>query len=501
MRFGFLFPAVFLGLLLPIFSLFGEEEEAEETPEEKQAREELLALPNFVLIIADDMAWDDCSPYGHDSILTPNLQRLADEGMRFDRAFVTASSCSPSRASILTGRYPHQTDAEQLHWPVPAGQITFVEKLREKGYWAGAAGKWHLGDAMRERFDEIREVNYGEAEGDERSGCAEWVPLLKDRPRDRPFLLWLAALDPHRPYESGIVPEPARPEEVRVPPYHPDTPAVRADYQAYYDEITRLDGFVGRVLDELEAQEEVENTVVLFISDNGRPFPRDKTTLYDSGIRTPFLLRWPAAVAPGSVCERLVSTVDIAKTFMRIGGIETLGQTFEGRDFSPLLADPEKPIRGYIFAEKNWHDFEDHARAVRNERYKYIRNSYIDLPLTPPADALRSATHAELLRLQKRDRLTPVQEVCFVTPRPAEELYDTKLDPHELNNLARDERFEPVLEAMRAALEDWERKTKDRVPEVRTSDEFDRTTGLPTEDRVTPRPSKAEMIKQGLIAP
>ena len=112
-------------------------------------------LPNLVLIIADDMAWDDSAPYGHDSIMTPNLTRLANEGMRFDNAILTISSCSPSRASIITGRYPHQTDAEELHWPVPADQITFVEKLRDRGYWTGAAGKWHLGDAVRDRFDEI----------------------------------------------------------------------------------------------------------------------------------------------------------------------------------------------------------------------------------------------------------------------------------------------------------------------------------------------------------
>ena len=105
------------------------------------------------------MAWNDSTPYGHPTINTPNIQKLADGGMRFDNAFLTISSCSPSRASIITGRYPHQTDAEELHWPVPAEQITFVEKLRQAGYWTGAAGKWHLGNALRERFDDIREVD------------------------------------------------------------------------------------------------------------------------------------------------------------------------------------------------------------------------------------------------------------------------------------------------------------------------------------------------------
>jgi arylsulfatase A-like enzyme len=477
-----------------------------------------LGLPNMVLIIADDMAWDDSAPYGHDSIMTPNLTRLANGGMRFDNAILTISSCSPSRASIITGRYPHQTDAEELHWPVPPEQITFVEKLRDRGYWTAASGKWHLGDGLRDRFDEIREVDTsgfqlpsGEAgkagkfvetlEGEAQSGCAEWLSLLKDRPKDKPFFLWLAALDPHRPYHSNILKEGSRPEEIKVAPYHPDTPAVRADYQLYYDEITRLDKYVGQVMDEIEAQGVADHTLILFISDNGRPFPRDKTTLYDSGIKTPWIVRWPSVVKASSECNRLVSSVDIAKTFMKLGGVTSVGSTFEGVDFSSLLTAPKKPIRDFAFAEKNWHDFEDHVRAVRNERYKYIRNYYNDLPQTPSADGLRSPTYMELLRLRDREDLNENQMGCFTTPRPEEELYDTKLDPYELKNLAGDERYVKLLQVMRDALEDWEVRTKDSVPELRTADEFDRISGLPTPARVRPRLSKEEMVGKGLVAP
>ncbi len=477
-----------------------------------------IDLPNLVLIIADDMAWDDSAPYGHDSIVTPNLTRLANEGMRFDNAILTISSCSPSRASIITGRYPHQTDAEELHWPVPPEQITFVEKLRDQGYWTAAAGKWHLGDALRDRFDEIREVDTsgfqlpsGEAgkagkfvetlQGEAQSGCAEWVPLLKDRPKDKPFFLWLAALDPHRPYHPNILSEGSRPEEIKVAPYHPETSAVKSDYQLYYDEITRLDKYVGLVMDEIEAQGVADHTLILFISDNGRPFPRDKTTLYDSGIKTPWIVKWPDVVKASSECKRLVSSVDIAKTFMKLGGVKNVGSTFEGVDFSPLLTNPKNPIRDFAFAEKNWHDFEDHVRAVRNERYKYIRNYYNDLPQTPSADGLRSPTYVELLRLRDNGGLNENQKGCFTTPRPEEELYDTKMDPHELKNLAGDLSHAKLLTAMRAALEDWETRTKDSAPELRTADEFDRESGLPTPARVRPRLSKEEMVEKGLVAP
>ena len=474
--------------------------------------------PNFVLIIADDMAWDDSTPYGHPTIRTPNLERLAREGMRFDQAFLTISSCSPSRASILTGRYPHATGAEELHWPVPADQITFVEKLKENGYWTAAAGKWHLGDAVRDRFDEIREADpsgfqlpAGKAgasgkfeetqEGEARSGCADWAPLLKDRPRDKPFFLWLASLDPHRDYQPNAIEKPHDPEDVRLAPYHPDTASVRKDYALYYDEISRLDKYVGKVLAELEAQKVVDNTLVLFLSDNGRPFPRDKTTLYDSGIRTPWIVRWPAKIKAGSVCGRLVSSIDIAPTFLGLAGISDLGETFAGRNFAPLLEDPKWAIREFIFAEKNWHDYEDHARAVRNERYKYIRNDCEDLPLTPPADAVRSLTCLSMKQLRDAGGLLPHQRAVFQETRPREELYDVIADPHELKNLADDPGHASVLRSMQQALKEWERRTGDRVPDLRTADEFDRETGLPTAARTRPRWDRQRMVRAGLAAP
>src|SRR5688572_14787116 len=168
--------------------------------------------PNIVLIIADDLAWDDLGAFGHPTLRTPHLDRLAREGMRFDAAFVTASSCSPSRASLITGRYPHSTDAEQLHWPLPSAQATLLEPLRSAGYWAGAAGKWHLGEDAKRRFDRVREADPAgymitagqgkeakiamQQQGDLQSGCMDWIPLLRERPRERPFFVWLAALDP-----------------------------------------------------------------------------------------------------------------------------------------------------------------------------------------------------------------------------------------------------------------------------------------------------------------
>ncbi len=474
--------------------------------------------PNIVLIIADDLAWDDSGPYGNDRVRTPNLDRLAAEGMKFTRAILTASSCSPSRASIITGRYPHRTGAEELHWPVPGQQVTFVEKLRAAGYWTAAAGKWHLGDEIRDRFDLIRDVDTsgfqlpsgkaGEAgvfkettKGDAKSGCADWIPLIKARPKGKPFFLWLAALDPHRPYEEGILVQPHLPPAVRVAPYHPDTFGVRREYALYYDEISRLDHFTGLVIRELKDQDILEETLVIFFSDNGRPFPRDKTSLYDSGIRTPFIVRYPPVVKAGSVCDRLISGVDIAPTLLEIAGAQG-SSTFDGVSFARLLGTPRGlPVRSYAFAEKNWHDYEDHSRAVRGEKFKYIRNYYDDLPATPPADAVRGVTYKALCKLHESADLSATEGQLFWDPRPSEELYDCSGDPHELKNLANDPVHGKTLGLMRDALQKWERDTGDLVPELRTADEFDRREGKPTPARIRPRWSKKKMVEAGLTAP
>ena len=339
--------------------------------------------PNIVFIIADDMAWDDCGAYGHPSIHTPNLDKLALEGMRFDQAFLTTSSCSPSRTSIITGLYPHQTDAEQLHWPLPDGKQTFVEELKKAGYWTAQAGKWHMGEAVKTHFDSIYPVGTSgfqltadgkkaKQEGDG-SGCEDWVRLLQARPDDKPFFAWLAAVDPHRPYSTGIVEHTHSLDDVVLPPYIPDNQEVRTDFVAYYDEISRLDAYVGKVVDELQRQGIAENTLILFISDNGRPFPRDKTTLYDGGIKTPWIVKWPAQVKANTVCSKLVSAIDIAPSFMALAGLKPL-PAFEGKDFSNLLVKPEEGVRNYVYAEDHWHDFEDYSRSIRTEGLKYIRN-------------------------------------------------------------------------------------------------------------------------------
>jgi arylsulfatase A-like enzyme len=441
------------------------------SPRQAAWADEAVKRPNFIIVVADDMAWDDCGAYGHPRIRTPNLDRLAREGMRFDRAFLTTSSCSPSRASILTGRYPHATGAPELHMPLPPDRRLLTEALRDAGYYTAAAGKWHLGNPAKVKFNLVRE-------GGPPSGADFWLPTLRERPKDQPFFLWLASLDPHRPYRQAPVPRPHATTDVVVPPFLPDTDVVRQDLADYYDEISRFDANVGLVLEELEAQRAARDTFVLVLSDNGRPFPRCKTTLYDDGIRTPFIVRFPGRVKPNTVTRSVVSSIDIAPTVLELAGAKA-SPTFQGQSFARVLTNPKAKAREYAFAEHNWHDYRAFERGVRSERYTYIRNWLPELPGTPPADAVSSTTFQQMRTLRDQGKLNDAQRSCFIAPRAAEELYDVQHDPHSLHNLASDPKLRPVLERMRKALAAWEQETGDHFERDKlTPDRFDRELGV-----------------------
>jgi len=437
-------------------------------PRISPGKPEANGRPNFVIIIADDVNWNDVGAYGHPRIRTPNIDRMATEGIKFEWAFLTCSSCSPSRSSIMTGRYPHSTGAQNLHMPLPADQVVFARLLKDAGYYTASRGKWHLGDDAKVHVDTVADSLP--------SGCEKWTDALRGRPKDKPFLMWFASHDAHRPYKPNAIAEPHTPEDAVVPPFLPDVAETRTDLALYYDEVARLDGYVGEVLDELARQKVADDTVVLFVSDNGRPFPRCKTTVYDSGVRTPFIVRWPGKVKPGTVCTNLVSVVDIAPTIVELAGLEC-SPTFQGKSFVKMLTRPETSIRDFVFAEHNWHDYQAHERAVRSKRYLYIRNAFPHLPATPPADVVRSITYEKMQKLRSHGNLDREHEGCFIVPRPSEELYDTLEDPYSLNNIASDREYGHVLEQMRRVYLEWARRTDDRVPANPAPDGFDRHTG------------------------
>jgi N-sulfoglucosamine sulfohydrolase len=427
--------------------------------------------PNFIVFIADDAAWNDCGPYGNAIIKTPNINKLADEGVVFDNAFLTTSSCSPSRCSILTGRYPHSTGAPELHMPLPAEQILFAGELQKAGYYTAVAGKYHIGDP-RSEFDSI----YGGSV----SGCENWVRAIQNRPKEKPFFLWLAAKDPHRNYKPNAIPEPHNPATVIVPPFLPDADSTRKDLALYYDEISRLDSYLGQVMQVLKEQKVDENTLVIYMTDNGRPFPRSKTRMYDSGIKTPFIVRWPDKIKQGRT-NALVSSIDIAPTFCELAGAN-VSETFQGVSFASILDDYSAKTRDYIVGEHNWHDYQAHERAIRNHKYLYIRNAFPEFNASPPADAVRSLTYEEMIKMHEDGELNENQLDCFVEPRVAEELYDVVNDPYQFINLAQNAEHENALNEMRNLLDNWVVEFEDKIPKSPTPDKFDRWSGRRLEE-------------------
>jgi arylsulfatase A-like enzyme len=461
--------------------------------------------PNIVFIIGDDVGCYDLGCYGNTGIQTPNIDRLAANGLYFGNAYLTTSSCSPSRVSILTGRYPHNTGAAELHSPLPANQVFFAELLRKSGYYTAQAGKWHfgsvpgktdndtagLGPAVR-AFDRVS-VSWKE-NGD--GGEEMWVKMLQERPKDKPFFMWFASYDSHRPWGADQFPgNKARPGGVWVPEFLWDGDATRQDLTSYYNEIMRLDHYVGEVLKELEREGVADNTLVIFTSDNGRPFPRCKTRLYDSGIKTPLLIRWPAHIHPSGHTAALVSIIDLAPTLLDVAGIKAPA-TFQGKSFTDLFVDPGHSFRTYVFSEHNWHDYEAWERQVRTKNYLYILNKRTQFDEWGPADAVRSPSMRELYQQWQNHQLNDKQMNIFLKPRPAEELYQVSRDPFQFRNLAGDIRFTEDLNRLRNVLKQWEDETGDDCPDHLTPDQFDRVTG----DLLSPQIHRGQMPGKALGA-
>jgi len=434
--------------------------------------------PNIILIIADDVSWNDFGCYGNEEVKTINIDRLAHEGIRFTNAFLTASSCSPSRCSIISGKYPHSNGAAELHTPLPASEVPFPLILKENGYYTAQAGKWHLGPNVRNAFDRYTE------EKEQRNGNGgegNWVRFLRERPRNKPFFFWFASYDAHRQWGADTFHITHDPAKVKVPIYLADTPETRQDIASYYNEIARLDFYIGNVRKELEQQNILDNTMIIVMADNGRPFPRCKTRVYDSGMKTPFVVYHQKTInKPGIQTSSLISSIDIAPSILELAGIE-VPPGYQGISFLPILENPDADIRNLVFSEHNWHDYEAHERMARTNDYLYILNSRPNLSNCGSADSKRSASQAALDKRRDEGSLTFAQTDIYITPRPREELYDVRNDSLQILNLASTPKYNKVLIAMREMLEEWQKKTNDSTPTHLTPDWFDRITGITLE--------------------
>lgn len=429
--------------------------------------------PNFIFIIADDVSWDDIGCYGNSQVKTPNIDRLAGYGIRFTNMFLTASSSSPSRNSIITGRYPHNTGGAELHTEPPDFMVSFPEILRSNGYYTAQAGKFHMGKYARRGFDQIIEESKLNGDG----GEEYWIKSLRERDTGKPFFMWFASHDAHRIWGPNSLSGTHSPADLTPPYYLAQGIGTKTDLASYYDEIARFDHYIGLVYEELERQNVLDNTVILITADNGRPFPHSKTRVNDRGLRTPFIVCRPSGRGKKpEVCSALVSAIDIAPTILDLADIK-IPESIQGHSFLRLLNNPSKAFRNYLFAEHNWHDYEAHERMVRTRDYLYILNSRPQFPQTGPADAVGSSSFEELDSLREAGSITIIQSDIFSAPRPVEELYNCNSDPDQFEDLSGNKDTAQELKRLRAVLKKWMDETGDNIPDDLTKDWYLRVPG------------------------
>ena len=434
------------------------------------------ARPNILWITVEDLS-PRIGAFGDTLAQTPNIDRLASEGVMYTNAFTTSGVCSPSRAAVFMGMY--QTSFGAHHMRVtsadsglagpylavpPPNAKGFTEYLRSEGYYTANYGKTDY--QVADQFNPREPLTaWDESVGYKADAIIE--PVWRKAGPGQPFFIVMNTM---RTHESRVWPDSTesastRPESVAVPAYYPDVPAVRTDLARHYDNIRRMDTWVGEVLALLEEDGLASNTAVFFFTDHGDGLPRAKRWLYDSGLHVPLIVRWPEHLDAGATSDELVSFVDLAPTVLSMAGVPLPSQ-FQGRAFLGRARGPEPR---FIFAARDRIDgSHDRVRAVRDKRFKLIRNFEPDLPYildVPYRD--RMPTMQELLRLQREGSPTGPVSLWLAPHRPAVELYDTDTDPYEVHNLAADARYSAVVNRMDEALREWQRETADMgaVPE------------------------------------
>lgn len=413
--------------------------------------------PNILFVLSDDHSYPYLHCYGRTEMKTPNLDRFAAEGVKFHRMFTTAPQCVPSRASIMTGRSPVACRITRFSAPLPRDEVTFPEILRkEGGYFVGVLGRtYHLdgsgrGPEISDRvFDEKglrtfkERFNYVDATGQE-NVPVRMKEFFDQRPKEKPYFLWVNFSDPHHPWNSGE--NPPDPKSVTVPGFLPDLPGVRGDLARYEGEIEHMDGDFQTVLDIVKERAGLDNTLVIFMGDNGMAFPSGKGTLHDPGLNVPLLAWWPSVIKPGGESRALVSGEDIAPTCLEAAGLK-VPERISGVSFLPALRNGTFPAeRKYIFGERGPHggatfnerttaNGVDYSRCVRSGRYKLIYNVTPNL-VYAPVDSTGDPSWQEMVKAHEAKNLaTEFETLYFTSPRSVYELYDLEIDPSELINL------------------------------------------------------------------
>ncbi|MBD3228651.1 MAG: sulfatase-like hydrolase/transferase [Candidatus Lokiarchaeota archaeon] len=420
----------------------------------------MIKKPNILLFITHDQGqYIGCyeSPENPVSLETPNIDRIAKNGVCFINHFCTAPQCSPSRASIQSGKYPHQNGVMGLidqGWDVRRKeQLLIPNFLNEIGYSTHLIGFEHFTNKPKKiGYTSIskRKKEFGYSASFMEKKYLKF--LRKHSNEETPFYLQIGTPESHRPFQ--LFAEPIKPNLIEVPPYFPDTKSVRKELGEFFGTIKRIDKTIGKIYEFLENSGLVDNTLFIYTTDHGIDMPKAKCTLYDPGIKTSLLMSWPQSnlFSGGKRIESLVSNIDLFPSLIDLLGGDKYYENIEGKSFIPLLKGEVGSIRNQIHAEKTYHVIYDPIRCVRSERYKYIKN-------------FEGSRRSHRLFHIPTDTFSYKSKKSFkneyIGDRPREELYDLEIDPFERNNLADNSDYKGILNDLRKKLDNWMTSTND----------------------------------------
>lgn len=436
---------------------------------------------NILLLVSDDHSAPFLSCYGYPDIKTPNIDRLAAEGLLFRNAFTTAPQCVLSRAALITGRSTLDVRMTRFSAPLAGDVVTFPELLRKAGYFTGICGRnFHLNGNRNVKesadvYDEfhletfVNRVDYLKVNALRDSIFGQYATFLDRVPKGKSFFLQVGYSDPHRVFDAkDFEPDPAK---ITLPRTWPDTRLVREDFASYLGEIQRLDAEVGRILDDLKRRGLDKNTLVVFVGDNGGALLRGKGTLYRTGLNVPLIMRLPGQIVPGQTSTSIVSGEDLAPTILEVAGV-TKHKEMTGISLVPAFRNVSFEPREYVYALRGAHGSGlptntahfDLGRTIFDKRYKLVYNALWQLPYYP-VDFAAQPFWLELTQLHTEGKLDKqTDRLLFSERREIFELFDTQNDPDEIGNLAGDPAFKEIEWRLKSQLQRWMILNEDYVP-------------------------------------
>jgi uncharacterized sulfatase len=422
---------------------------------------------NVVFILGDDMNRDSWGTYGNQDCMTPHIDRLANDGVRFERAYCSVAMCAPFRQELYSGRSPWRTGTLPNHSKSVAGTKSIAHHLKPLKYEVALLGKSHIGPKECYPFKRLGDVSKAvDANPELLQRSQKFFDDCKEK--KQPFCLFIASHDSHAPFTTGD-PSTYDAEKIFVPPYWVDTPELRQEMVKYYAEVTNFDRLVGMIRTELEKRKLLENTIFIVCSEQGTQLPFAKWTCYDNGLRTGLVMRWPGISTPGTTVSELISIADMVPTLVKGLGANLKRDDFDGKSFLPFLQGSKQPIHGYVYGAFTNCRISGNKeriypiRSIRDKRYSLIYNA--NFP-----SITSNLTLSQALRLKEGDPITkplspaaswvikagkdPLAKplVQKLYSRPEYELYDLKKDPYELKNIAQNKMYAKVFKRMKKSL-------------------------------------------------